>query len=31
MTAYRTRKGDVTEPVRIRDLLAATAAVEAAG
>lgn len=31
MTAYRTNRGEVTEPVRIRDLLAATAVVEAAG
>jgi saccharopine dehydrogenase-like NADP-dependent oxidoreductase len=31
MTAYRTRHGEVTEPVRIRELLASTAAVEAAG
>lgn len=31
MTAYRTLDGDVTEPVRIRDLLAATVVVEAAG
>ena len=31
MTAYRTRNGEVTEPVRIRDLLASTSVVEATG